>query len=111
MDGSKLKVIKSVLNSRGRQRLKLIKQPSIQKLLREICVNVLRGNVPLSTNQRRKLKPHAASIRKLALKKTSLKNRYKLVQKGGFLPFLLKPLIALAASSLGGLITSRLAKK
>jgi hypothetical protein len=60
----------------------------------ECCQNVLKGNVPLSPAQMRKLKPKRQVLRALADKKVPIQKKKKIInQKGGFLP-----LLALAAA-------------
>lgn len=60
----------------------------------ECCQNVLKGNVPLSPTQLRKLKPKRQVLRQLADKKVSVPKKKKIInQNGGFLP-----LLALAAA-------------
>jgi hypothetical protein len=51
----------------------------------------------------KKLSRHKHTLRALALKKTSLTKRKKLLQKGGFLAALLPAIIPALASLLGGL--------
>src|SRR3989442_7666220 len=64
------------------------------------CVkNLLKGNVPLNSAQRKKLSAKKNILRQLALKKTSQSKKRKLIQSGGFLGALLGPII----SVLGGL--------
>ena len=69
------------------------------KCICECVKNVLVGNVKLSTEHKRRLKRHKRSLRKLALKKTTLSEKKKIVQSGGFLGALLGPIIKV----LGGL--------
>ena len=60
----------------------------------ECCVNVLRGNVPLTSGQKRKLFKYRQALRELAgPKKVSDKKRRVLVQRGGFLGSLLGPIL------------------
>jgi hypothetical protein len=67
------------------------------------CVkNLLKGHVPLKSSHLKCLARHKQSLRKLALKKTSLTSRKKILQKGGFLQLLIPSLI----SGLGSLIGS-----
>jgi len=67
------------------------------------CVkNMLKGNVPLKTSHLKCLGRHKQSLRKLALKRTSLANRKKILQRGGFLNLLIPSLI----SGLGSIISS-----
>lgn len=66
----------------------------------ECAFNVLRGNVPLTAKQRKKLGKFKRTLRTLCNKKTSdrIKKR-EIVQHGGFLPFLI-PLALHAATSI-----------
>src|SRR6267154_3003556 len=64
------------------------------------CVkNLLNGNVPLNSIQKKKLSSKKKVLRQFALKKTTLNKKQKLIQSGGFLGALLGPII----SVLGGL--------
>lgn len=82
----------------------LKKNKDLQLCLRECAVNVLKGNVPLSKHQLKKLKRHKKQLRELSLKKTSQKRRLQIEQKGGFLASLLFPVI-------GSIIKSAINKK
>ncbi len=74
----------------------------------ECCKNLLKGNIPVRPAQLKKLKRHKLVLRKLANKKTSVAQRRKILQqKGGFLGLLIKPLITLAGSLLGGGLFNR----
>ena len=73
--------------------------PEFIKCLCECAKNVLVGNVELSPAHKRQLKRHKRLLRKLVLKKTSLKAKKKIVQTGGFLGALLGPIVKI----LGGL--------
>ena len=53
--------------------------------------NVLKGNVPLTNPQMRKLRPSRQDLRALSIKKTSLAKKRKIIQKGGFLSALFAP--------------------
>ena len=64
----------------------------------ECAKNILVGNVRLRTIQLNKLKKHKTAIRKLVLKKTPLKTKRRLLQKGGFLGALIGPAIGLLSS-------------
>ena len=67
----------------------------------ECAKNVLRGNVPLKSNQKAKLRRNQNNLRSLAIKRTSLKKKRQILQKGGFLAALLPPVLSL----LGGALT------
>lgn len=76
------------------------------QIIRSICecaLNVLRGNVPLKPEQRKKLRRHAPVLRRLAAKKGCWKSKKRfVVQSGGFLPLLLAPILGTVLSSLIG---------
>ena len=68
----------------------------------ECCVNVLKGHVPLTKAQFEPLRYRRRTLRALSLKKTSRNEKRKLIQTGGFLGFLLGPIVSLLGSLLGG---------
>jgi hypothetical protein len=67
----------------------------------ECSKNILKGNVPLKEAQLRKLRREKHNLRTLVLKKTPLRKKRKILQKGGFLGAILTP----ALSILGGLFS------
>jgi hypothetical protein len=69
------------------------------RCLSECAKNVLNGNVELTSEQKKQLLRRKRLLRKLVLKKTSLKTKKKIAQTGGFLGALLAPIIKI----LGGL--------
>lgn len=68
--------------------------------LSECCVNVLRGNVPLSDGQKRKLCKYKRHMRRLAAKSTSHTTKKALLQNGGFLGSLLTPILSMLGQAL-----------
>lgn len=67
----------------------------------EIVDNLLRGNLPLKSADRRRLERYKTQLRHIASKKVSIKRKKKLLeQTGGFL----SAIIPIAMSLLGGLI-------
>jgi len=66
----------------------------------ECAKNVIKGNVPLTGRQKATLRRNRRDLRELSVKKTSLRKKRKIVQKGGFLTALLPPVL----SFLGGLL-------
>lgn len=74
--------------SSAKRRKALIKQATKDELtsLFEICFNILRGNIPLNSYMKRKLKRERHTLRKLADKKVTIQKKKQVVnQKGGFL--------------------------
>ena len=79
------------------------------RALTEIAVNVLQGNLPLSSGQKTSLKRHKEKIQLLARVKGSFKKKKDfLVQKGGFLPHLLKPALQVLTTVAGTVIANSL---
>jgi len=66
----------------------------------ECAKNIIKGNVPLTNRQKVRLRRSRNDIRALSMKKTSLRKKRKILQKGGFLTALLPPVLAL----LGGML-------
>lgn len=59
----------------------------------EICLNVLKGKVKLSSKQKAELSTYKNSLRKLASKSTAGPKKRSLLQRGGLIGALLGPLI------------------
>jgi len=94
--------LQALQKSKAMKRKGIIQNASKDNInaLSEVALNTLLGNVPLSDQHKKKLKRHRFSIRNLAKAKVSLKNKKDfLIQKGGFLPLLISPVLSL----LGGL--------
>ena len=67
----------------------------------ECSYNVLKGNVPLKPEQKRRLKRHKQVLRELSYGRgKSLKRKRQLLQRGGFLGALMSPLIGILGSLL-----------
>jgi len=87
----------------SQQRKALLKHATNDQIscLSEIAYNLLASNIPVSDKTRKKLAKHKHTLRALANPRTSIKKRKQLlIQKGGFLPFL----IPAAASLIGALL-------
>lgn len=88
------------LNSDQRQAILKTSDVKLIKCICECALNILLGNVPLKNCQKLKLRKHRKTLRKLVEKRGSWKSKKKfIVQKGGFLPLLLGPII-------GGLLSN-----
>ena len=64
--------------------------PDLIKAISEICLNVLKGNVPLRPAHKTRLSRFKHHLRKLAKKNISWKKKKTILQKGGLLPLLIK---------------------
>lgn len=108
-----LEILKILKKCSPKQRKALL-QAADNSLIYCICEcidNVLRGNVKLSSAKKKELAKHVAVLRKIADRKTKVDNkRTLLVQKGGFLPALLAPVIGIAGGLIGDLIGSLIKK-
>ena len=60
----------------------------------ECCLNILKGNVPLTIKEKKALKKHKNKLRALVNKNISVEKKKKIVQTGGFLSTLLVPVAA-----------------
>jgi len=66
----------------------------------ECAKNLIKGNVPLSTRQMSILRRKRKDLRELAKKRTPLRSKRKILQKGGFLSALLPPVLSVLGSLL-----------
>ena len=90
--------------SSAKRRKLLLKQATKEELssLFEICLNILKGNIPLSTQAFKKLQRHKNLIRTLGNKRVSIKHKKKIVnQKGGFIGSIAAIALPLLAGLLG----------
>ena len=71
----------------------------------ECVLNVLNGNIKISKNIQDKLKHKKNFLRKL-IKKSSIDNKKKIIQKGGFLEILIPSIISGIASIIGSAINN-----
>lgn len=70
------------------------------KAICEVTLNVLRGVVPISEQQKKKLKRYKRVLRALIDKKASITKKRKFLNQtgGSFLPFLIPPVLSVLAS-------------
>lgn len=81
------------------------------RCLSEICLNALRGNVPLTEINTRKLRKHKGKIRKLGDHQLGFSHKKKIIrQKGGFLQLLAGPVIGIITDLVAGGIKKAVAK-
>ena len=72
----------------------------VVKKLSETVHNLLKGRVPLSPSQYKKLKKHQKSLKRFKNKSLSIKKKKHLLQRGGFLTPLLAAAIPILSSIL-----------
>ena len=93
-----------------KERKKLMKNASEEQLkgLFEICLNIIRGNVPMEKSEFQRLKRHKNTLTVLASRKIPMYKKRRIAnQKGGFVG----SVAAFALPVLAQLITNRLARK
>lgn len=61
----------------------------------ECARNIIKGNVRVYPNQLRQLEPYEQMLREFTKTRTSQKQRKNILQQGGFLGALLKPILGL----------------
>ena len=66
--------------------------------VRECAENVIKGYVPMTGPQKANLRRRRKDVRALAIKKTSLTKKRRILQKGGFLTALLPPVLSILSS-------------
>ena len=73
--------------------------------------NILEGNIPLGLKEKKRLAKYKEELRALRKKNTSDRKKKQILQKGGFLPALLAPILGTVipplAKKLVGLFTRR----
>ena len=103
----KLKLLK---NSSAKQRKNIISKSNADLIscICDCCLNLVNGNLKVNKIQRKTLVNHAADIRALSKKGKSFKTRKTLLlQRGGFIPALLTPVLTLIASTIASKILKR----
>ena len=93
----------SLATPRARNQLIRCGDKELINCVSECCVNVLQGKVPLTPKQKSRLIRHKNKLRTLGKRKTSVRQKKEIIQKGGFLGLILPAV----ASVLGGLLGSR----
>jgi len=96
-----LKQLKRLSKAKAKERTSIINNADDEliKSICEIAFNTLNRNAPLSNTQFRKLSKHKHIVRRLSKKGESIKKKKAIIkQKGGFLPLLITPLLALLAA-------------
>ena len=85
-------------------------KPEVIKLLSECALNMLKGKLLLTQEEKKQLQPHKKKLRTLANKRTSVKVKKKVLQQGGFLPAILLPILAAVGGNVAGAVMSKIIK-
>ena len=98
-------IVMAMMQATPQTRRYLVKDsPSeVIRCVSECCHNVLKGNVHLSSAQKKKLYPSRQHLRRLASKSISVKKKKQILnQKGGFLSLLAPALLPLLGKAVSG---------
>lgn len=101
-----LSLLKLLLKGTPKQRHVILQSASDEFIvtLCELALNILHGNVPLTTQQYQKLKRRKAEISFVANKKIGVRRKRRMInQQGGFL----LPLLSVAVPFITSLIASK----
>jgi len=93
--------LKSVTNKNKRKRTAILKKATKQQLkaLCEVLLNVYNLNLPISSQQQKKLSKYKKAVLEILNRKKSWDAKRKIFeQKGGFLPILAPTILSLLAS-------------
>ncbi len=104
-----LPLLARLAKSSGKTRSDALKQcdKTVISVLSEIALNCIKGNIPLSTVQYKRLRRYARLLEDLSKKRTSLKTKKRLIQRGGFLGALLGPILGAIAPAIFGAIAGK----
>jgi len=98
-------ILQALCHLTSEQRVAILKKadPKLVRCICECALNILRGNVPLKHPYKQRLRRYATILRRLADKNNSWRCKKRLiVQRGGFLPLLLAPILGTVLSHLIG---------
>lgn len=103
--------LKKLTKCYGKKREKIINDASNEQIqsLTEVAHNIVKGNFPIPQKTLKKLSKHKIHIRKLSKLKPSSKSKRKLlIQKGGFLPLMITPVLSALGAVAGRAISTQL---
>ena len=105
--------VKQLRTSRGRKKLLQGATKSNIRCLCEICLNVIRGNIPVDPSSKNKSKKHRSSIETLAKKSVSLRKKKNILvnQRGGFAGLLASLALPVVASFVSNALKKKKKKK
>jgi len=95
-----LPVLRRIRNMGNKARRDYVKKCNREFIdcVSEYAKNVIKGNVPMSGLQKAKLRRRRKDVEALAIKKTSLTKKRRILQKGGFLTALLPLVLSILSS-------------
>ena len=104
-----MKIMQSILDAPKNKRKELIKNAdkNVISTLCESVSNILAGNIPITEEQKQKLKRHRKTLHYLCESKHSIENRKKKLLNGGVLLELVVPAAISGVASIIGSIINR----
>ena len=101
-----LPLLKMLTTSKPAATKAILTDPVLIRAICECCHNVLKGNVPLTPRQKKRLARYKKKLRQLSDRKTSIKRKRKILQTGGIAPLvaaLLPAILPLASKVVSNL--------
>jgi len=97
-----LPILKKIVNMDDKVRKDYLRKcdDDLIRCFSECAQNLLKARVKLTSTQLKRLTPHKHHLRSLADRRTPLKKKRRIVQRGGFVQALLVPAIATLGSLL-----------
>ena len=94
-------------NAKFHRKIIGIADKDLIQLFTEILFNIHKGNIPLNGTQLKTIKKFSKAAKLILKRSTGIESKKRLLQKGGFIPALIAPIIGF----LGSLIGNAIAKK
>ena len=94
-------------NAKFHRKIISIADKDLIQLFTEILHNIHKGNIPLNATQLKTIRKFSKAAKLILKRSTGIQSKKRLLQKGGFIPALIAPIIGF----LGSLIGNAIAKK
>ena len=94
-------------NAKFHRKIISIADKDLIQLFTEILHNINKGNIPLNATQLKTIRKFSKAAKLILKRSTGIESKKRLLQKGGFIPALIAPIIGF----LGSLIGNAIAKK
>ena len=94
-------------NTKFHRKIIRIADRNLIHLFTEILFNIDRGNIPLNSSQLKTVKKFNKAAKLILKRSTSIESKKRLLQKGGFIPALIAPIIGFLGSLIGNAISKK----
>ena len=98
--------LETLAKAKREKRNRLVREATTELIftLVDLAKMVIRGDITLTPHQLSTVRRYKADFKKLVSKSTGVKGKRNVIQKGGFLPALLGPVLKLGVPLLGNLL-------